>query len=267
MPRSVETRIEQYLTRAGYDVRAGVNVEGLYADLVVRDPAGKTYVIEAKSHTGGSPYSRPLETDYVRRLRAATKADEAFVVVPQPARRATAGVITVADLHKRFPPIPQRVRRVSRGASSTPKRRSPARPTPRTRRARQLVFAAMPFDKRYEDVYFFAMRLAAKAIGAACKRVDQEEFVGDIPAKIRHLISQSIAAIVDVSGAKPNVLYEAGFAHARGLPTVHICSTPLRKLPFDISHDSTLEYSLGQTHELATRLRRRLKAVVKHKAR
>ena len=60
------------------------------------------------------------------------------------------------------------------------------------------------------------------------------EFAGDIVDEIRRLIEASIAVIIDLSEAKPNVLYEAGYVHALGKPTVHICSTPMSGLPFDV---------------------------------
>ena len=44
---------------------------------------------------------------------------------------------------------------------------------------------------------------------------------------VRTLIRESSAVICDLSEARPNVLYEAGFAHALDKPTIHICSTPL----------------------------------------
>jgi hypothetical protein len=46
------------------------------------------------------------------------------------------------------------------------------------------VFAAMPFDEKYDDVFFFAVALAAKAVGTKAVRIDQEDFNGDIVAKI-----------------------------------------------------------------------------------
>jgi hypothetical protein len=40
------------------------------------------------------------------------------------------------------------------------------------------------------------------------------EFQGSVVDEIQRLIRQSVAVIVDLSEAKPNVLYEAGYAHA-----------------------------------------------------
>jgi len=123
------------------------------------------------------------------------------------------------------------------------------------------IFVVMPFSPEYEDVYHVAIAGAAEAIGAVCDRVDLAEFNGDIVKEIRSRIRMSIAVIADLSEAKPNVLYEIGFAQALGRPTVHICSTPLSELPFDVRNWNTLEYAKGQTHKLRDNLVKRLEAV------
>jgi nucleoside 2-deoxyribosyltransferase len=126
-----------------------------------------------------------------------------------------------------------------------------------------MVFAAMPFSPSYDDVYFVAMAQAAKESGLECRRVDRQEFEGDIVDEIKRMIRESRAVIADLSGGKPNVLYEVGFAHALGRPTIHICSGPLSKLPFDVRNWRTLEYKRGQTHRLARILAKRLRAVLR----
>ena len=73
---------------------------------------------------------------------------------------------------------------------------------------------------------------------------------------------KSVAVIVDLSEAKPNVLYETGYAHALKKPCIHICSTTLEKLPFDVANWKTTLYHPGQTHKLAKELAQRLKAVL-----
>jgi hypothetical protein len=140
-----------------------------------------------------------------------------------------------------------------------PARRA-AEPEPES--ARRMVFAAMPFASEYDDTFFIAMSYAARRVGATCKRVDRAEFSGDIVEEIKRLIAASAAVIVDLSEAKPNVLYEAGLAHALKKPTVHICSTPLTDLPFDVRNWNTIPYSRGQTVKLQEPLARRLQAVM-----
>jgi nucleoside 2-deoxyribosyltransferase len=92
----------------------------------------------------------------------------------------------------------------------------------------------MPFKGEYDDVYWVAMTAAAQAVGAACVRIDREDFEGDIAAKIRDLIEKCDAVIADLSESNPSVLYEVGYAHALSRPCVPVCSTSLDNLPFDV---------------------------------
>jgi hypothetical protein len=119
--------------------------------------------------------------------------------------------------------------------------------------ARRAIFAAMPFSREYDDTFFVAMSYAADQVDAACTRVDQTEFAGDVVDEIRRLIKESVAVIVDLSEARPNVLYETGYSHALKKPAVHICSTPLAELPFDVRNWNTLEYARGQTQNSVNR--------------
>jgi nucleoside 2-deoxyribosyltransferase len=106
------------------------------------------------------------------------------------------------------------------------------------------------------------MRQAAEQVRAVCERVDRREFQGSVVDEIQRLIRQSVAVIVDLCEAKPNVLYEAGYAHALKKPCIHICSTTVEKLPFDVAQWKTTFYHPGQTHKLAKELAQRLKAVL-----
>jgi hypothetical protein len=92
----------------------------------------------------------------------------------------------------------------------------------------------VPFKEEFDDVYFVAMSDASVSVGATCICIDNEDYQGDILEKLKQDIKDSIVMIADISGANPNVLYEIGFSHGIGKPTIHICSTPLNKLPFDV---------------------------------
>jgi nucleoside 2-deoxyribosyltransferase len=102
---------------------------------------------------------------------------------------------------------------------------------------------------------------AAKALSAAAIREDKQEFVGDIVQQIEKDIRDSSAVVADLSESKADVLYEVGFAHALNRPTIHICSTPLDQLPFDVRNVNTLKYVKGQTHKLRETLENRLRAI------
>jgi len=126
----------------------------------------------------------------------------------------------------------------------------------------KFVFAAMPFAPKYDDTFFVAMQPAALEAGAECVRVDHAQFTGDVVAEIRRLINKSVAAVVDLSDSRPNVLYEMGLAEALGHPIIQISSTGSANLPFDVRNNKTIDYSIGQTAKLKTKLLSAFTAII-----
>jgi hypothetical protein len=233
-------------------------IGGVSPDFLVRHPDGTVSVIEVKSWEP-SPESVARAAEQAARYQKLTGAARAFVVLPSlPPQLIKPGVVGISELASVLLAQP----RTSPEEKKKGRAKRRARKTTKTRISAPVIFVAMPFDEQYDDVFFVAVVPAAKDLNATCIRVDQEEFVGDIPSRIRKDIRRSSAVIVDLSGARPNVLYEAGFAHALGKPAVHICSTPIGQLPFDVSHNNTLVYSQGQTYRLKDKLLRRLEAVL-----
>lgn len=121
-------------------------------------------------------------------------------------------------------------------------------------RSKEFVFAALPFDPSFEDVYYVAMSPAAAALGLACVRVDQTYHGGDAVAEAYRQIRACRAVVADVTHAQPDVLYELGFAHALGKPTLQICATGHQDLPFSVRNRDTLLYEQGRTHLLRAHL-------------
>jgi hypothetical protein len=248
--KQFEDKLENLLRAAGIPYRRRPSIGGLRPDFIVAGPRGEKVVLEVKAWD-------PREGNTARAMRQvnlykeATGADQALIVIPDLKKNyRRRGVIkleaVVPALQKIFRQPPH------------PPARGPARPAS----AGRMIFAAMPFSSDYDDTFFIAMAYAARRVGAACRRVDRSEFSDDIVAEIKRLIAASTAVIVDLSEGKPNVLYEAGFAHALNKPTVHICSTPLAELPFDVRNWNTLPYRRGQTALLREPLSRRLRAVM-----
>lgn len=253
----LEERIAKLFQELGVAFTRGKPIGGLRPDFVVESPQGKMAVVEVKGWepTGGNT-ARALRQ--VKRYKQATHADLTLIVMPQLKRNFFAeGLVNeegmLALIHPWLSKNWVRKRRTVRSAKASKRKKAPREKT---------VFAAMPFDRKYDDTFLVAMRYAAKKIGAACVRVDRTEFTGDIIEKIISLIRKSNAVIVDLSDTKENVLYEAGFAHALGKPTVHICSTDLSRLPFDIRNWNTILYEVGGTVALQRKLATRLAAVL-----
>jgi hypothetical protein len=180
----------------------------------------------------------------------AIHADGAYVVVPSIAQRSPAGIISASDLVRTL-------QNVFKELASKPKR-TILKISDTTKR----VFCAMPFKSTYDDTFSVAMRYAAKRNNATAERVIDREFSGEVNAKIKEMIKSSVALIADLSESNPNVLYELGYCESLGIPNVLICSTPLKKLPFDVRNLNTIPYRIGQTDLLKLPLARRLSSAL-----
>ena len=245
--QNLTNAIEERLRKANIRFETKRDIAGLAPDFIVYAPDGRQFIVEAKGWD--FPGFTTAATRQARLYQEAAKADGVYLVIPALKRNMPSrGVVTLEGL----------VPALQAELEATKKRANP----PELRKVKRLVFAAMPFAPQYEDVFFFAMRYAAEQVGAVCDRVDRREFQGSVVEEIHRLIRRSVAVIVDLSEAKPNVLYEAGYAHALKKPCLHICSTPLDKLPFDVFQWKTTKYSPGQIHKLQRELAARLKATL-----
>ena len=248
--KSFEEAVAELLRQAGIPFETQRAVGGVQPDFVVKTPDGRLLIVEAKAWEK-TPGFTLRAAQQAKLYQSQTVADNAFVVVRDLDRsRPSTGVVTLEDL------VPTLKKEFNKGEPAG-KRSQSLKP------AAKSVFAAMPFSSDYEDVYFIAMAHAAESVGAVCHRVDHAEFAGDIVEEMKKMIRESIAVIADISEGKANVLYEAGFAHALGKPTVHISWTPLKELPFDVSQWNTISYRKGQIHQLRSALAKRLQALLR----
>jgi hypothetical protein len=244
-----EQRIADLLRETGSTFRSNVAVEGLQADFVVSDQSGSFIIFEAKTWVPNQDNLKRAAQQAVLYKRV-TKADQAYIVIDGLEHGdAQAGILSLSELAD---VLPSKTAEMKVRSGVFREFQSPER----------IVFAAMPFAPEYDDIFFIAMSYAAKSVDAVCRRVDLQDFEGDVVAEIKRLIHSSIAVIADLSESKPNVLYEIGYAHALERPTVHICSTPMDHLPFDVRNWNTLRYKQGQTFEFQDRLSARLKTLL-----
>lgn len=125
-----------------------------------------------------------------------------------------------------------------------------------------LVFAAMPFDPSFDDVFFVAIRSAAHAAGAHAARVDYIKHADDAVSQTERLLDRCAVVVADLSTNQADVLYEVGYARALGRPVVQICSTTHGSLPFMVRNRETLLYEPGRTYLLVDSLASYLRAVL-----
>jgi hypothetical protein len=230
--QELEKAIAERLRDAGFKFATERAIAGLAPDFIVYAPDGRQFIVETRRWD--FPGLTTEASRQAQHYQDAAKVDGAFVVIPGLKRNLPSkGVVTLDGL---VPALEAEIH-------ATKKRSKP----PEVSKVEKLIFAAMPFAAQYEDV-FFRQTYAAEQVGAVCDRVDRREFQGNVVEEIHRLIRKASAVIVDLSESKPNVLYEAGFAHALKKPCVHICSTPMDKLPFDVAQWKSTQYQLGQTH-------------------
>ncbi len=105
-----------------------------------------------------------------------------------------------------------------------------------------LIFVAMPFDKKMDDVFHYGIRNAVNNAGFLCERIDEVVFTGDILDLIKSRIGKARLVIADLTTANPNVYLEVGYAWGLGIPTVLIAQDA-QELKFDVKGQKCIIYS------------------------
>jgi hypothetical protein len=122
-------------------------------------------------------------------------------------------------------------------------------------------FVIMPFDHDFDDVYT-AIKVSVASVQACphvqiqCSRLDEVRPAGRITNRLLEAIQVATFCVADLSGSKPNVMWEVGYAMALSKPMV-IVTQHLADLPFDLKDMQSIQYdrkNLSKT--LADRLRK-----------
>ncbi len=84
-----------------------------------------------------------------------------------------------------------------------------------------LVFIAMPMAKNFNDTHD-AIVEAASNCGLVAKRIDDDQSNERITKRMMDYLHRCEFVVADLTGARPNVFYEAGYAEGQGKIPVYI---------------------------------------------
>src|ERR1035437_7896520 len=234
------SRLESDLIQRGYRVTRDIAAEGFRFDLGASTEDGRQVLIDVLvlQHPR---MLRARRRDYIARafmVQATTRAHVLFAVAS-----LDAGV--AFELALPFVPLAGIVSAIE-GAVATA---SPVRKGVITAGAPE-IFVAMPFAPEFSDVFNVGIRSAAKSVRASVFRVDYSGNWTDIVQDIRTHIEGCALVVADLSLARPNVLYEVGYAQALGKTTILLADASPTTAPFDVAHQKIHEYALHNTMAL-----------------
>ena len=102
------------------------------------------------------------------------------------------------------------------------------------------IAVMMPFAKEFDPVYE-AIQLACRGESFQTLRVDEIYGPTQIMDDVFSTIAQSSLVISNLTGRNPNVLYEAGVAHALNREVIMIVQND-QDVPFDLGHIRHVKY-------------------------
>lgn len=122
-------------------------------------------------------------------------------------------------------------------------------------------FVIMPFDPEFDDVYAVIKSTVEAAAGGnpgRCFRLDESRPAGRITDRLLSELRSATICVADLTGLKPNVMWEIGYAMALSIPTV-VVTQDITHLPFDIKDMQSIAYDRNRLNAtLSTPLRRSL---------
>jgi hypothetical protein len=123
---------------------------------------------------------------------------------------------------------------------------------------KKTAFVAMPFTDEQEDVWEFGIYAPIRRCGYACERVDVGVFTGDIVSRIQEGIRDARFVVADLTGERPNVYLEVGYAWGLKKPVI-LLARDGEKLHFDLAHHKCIFYkTIGKLAADLERLMREL---------
>jgi hypothetical protein len=102
----------------------------------------------------------------------------------------------------------------------------------------------MPFDPNFDDVYSTiktTVESTFKEQSVSCYRLDEAKPAGRITDRLLKALAESSICVADLTGSKPNVMWEVGYVMALSKPLM-IITQDVVSLPFDLKVMQSLQY-------------------------
>lgn len=99
-------------------------------------------------------------------------------------------------------------------------------------------FIIMPYDPRFDDVHHWirqSVSMAVSGMTIEAFRLDEDQRAGRIVGRLERELAAADFCVADVTGRRPNVMWEIGYAMALGKHPILVADAE-QELPFDL-HD------------------------------
>jgi len=120
------------------------------------------------------------------------------------------------------------------------------------------VFIIMSFQDQHRDAYFVAIEPTLKKMGFEPIRVDQIQHNNTVTSEILRELESAAFVVADLTGERPNVYYEIGWAH-RANKEVVLTARKDTAVHFDVAAINRIEYA--DYTDLCSSLEKRVKAI------
>lgn len=103
------------------------------------------------------------------------------------------------------------------------------------------VFVIMSFSREHRDAYYLAIEPTLRANGFNAIRVDEVQHNTTVTVEIIRQIEKSVFVVADLTGERPNVYYEVGYAH-RADKEVILMAQKDTAVHFDVAAINRIDY-------------------------
>src|SRR5262249_18205206 len=113
------------------------------------------------------------------------------------------------------------------------------------------LFVIMPFAREFDDVYVAIKGCVEAALSGEqlrCFRLDETRGAGRITPRLIEELHAASFCVADLTGLRPNIMWEVGYAMALGKPTI-LVTQEKGDLPFDIRDMQFICYDRGHLSE------------------